>query len=212
MRLDSRHRHESSKRATSVALVLSVLLHLPLISLIYLVSPDEESLTRTNFDAQSAFEIDVVTQDEEEPKKEPTEEETDDAMQFVSLPRPEVEERPEEAKFADRFDESVEEQTVKKALPGAPARVTPPEPQPVEQTNPQDAEGETEEEATEDEVAPRELAESGVSATEESKEAAPSRSPRRSSPPSTTNRRPKCSVKAVPSTTCATWPRARRPC
>lgn len=172
MRYDARHRHET-RRATLVALVVSALLHLPLAILIGTLSPDDEALDTTNFDAESAFSIDVVAEpDEERPKKKP--DTPEEALQYVSLDPPEKEETPPEARFADKYESRTEEEMAKKALPGAPQRAVP-VPAPVEPDTADEAEGDAEIEPAPQEIPPRDVAEDGVSARAEARAPAPGR-------------------------------------
>lgn len=157
--------------ATKIALVLSVLLHVPLLFLMTALQPDDEVLNDTNFDAQSAFTIDVMTDNEEEEDKEKPDD-PEKTLQYVSLDAPEKEETPDEARFADKYDSKTEEEMAKKALPGAPERATTP-PVPRELVDSNDAEGDTEAEPTEEPSPPREMAEDGVSAKPESVSPAP---------------------------------------
>ncbi len=170
MRVHEGHRHETAV-ATRVALVLSLLLHVPLLFLFTILQPDDDVFEDTNFDAQTAFSIEVVADEAEEKKKEKPED-PETVLQYVSLDAPEREETPDEARFADKYESKTAEEMVKKALPGAPKLVVP-MPQPAEVTDPDDAKGDDESEPAEDEAPPRDLDEEGVSAQKEKQSPAP---------------------------------------
>lgn len=170
MRVHEGHRHETAV-ATRVALVLSLLLHVPLLFLFTILQPDDDVFEDTNFDAQTAFSIEVVADEAEEKKKEKPED-PETVLQYVSLDAPEREETPDEARFADKYESKTAEEMVKKALPGAPKLVVP-MPQPAEVTDPDDAKGDDESEPAEDEAPPRDLDEEGVSAQQEKQSPAP---------------------------------------
>lgn len=171
----SRHRRDTSPGAVWVATLLSALLHLPVLLVLGAMQPDEEVLTSTNFDAESAFSIQVV-EDEEEAQQ--TEDEEEEQLQHVSFEAPEREERPEVAKFADQYDSKAEEEMARKALPGPVEPVPPPpQPQPVEPSETQESDGETGEESEPEQAEPREddVAD-GVNVKEEQAEAPKSKS------------------------------------
>ena len=126
MSIGPRHRSEKSA-APWIALLLSLLLHVPLLVLFGIYRPDPaEVLERTNFDATAEFSIDLVSEVEEPKIEDPVEKEE---LQIVTLDPPEVEQTPEEARFADRYESTAEEEMVRKALPGAVARPRAPVPQ-----------------------------------------------------------------------------------
>lgn len=103
-------------------MLLSALLHVPLLLVVSLLSPADPSGANRDADASDgAFSIEVVT--EEEPKPKP--EDPDANLQHVSLERPEREETPDEARFADQYESKTEQEQVRKALPGARAVVAP---------------------------------------------------------------------------------------
>lgn len=177
MPIGTSHRPENN-RATWVALAFSVLLHVPAVVLVVAgLVPDEEALATTNFDAQDEFSVDLVAETTEEKKDE---EKPEEEMQYVSLPAPIEEKRPEEAKYADQFDETVDEEQVKKALPGASKPPTP-RPTPVEPPSPDQPEEPTDEreaptQESEKEPLP-EQSEDGVEARPEEPSGAPAPSP-----------------------------------
>ena len=174
MRYSAQQRHQPTG-ATKIALVLSVLLHLPLLFLFSALQPDDEVLNETNFDAQSAFSIDVVSEVEEDEKR-PDPDQPEEKLQYVSLDAPEKEEKPDEARFADKYDSKVEEEIAKKAAPGSPQRAAP-LPVPVERLAEADAEGDTESDSANEEAPPQELDEDGVSAREEATSPSPTLRP-----------------------------------
>ncbi len=177
MHLGSRNRPDNTGAAW-VALGISALLHIPLLLLIAVLQPDQEVLETTNFDATSEFSIDLVTEPPDEKKPE-DEENPEERLQYVSLPAPVEEKRPDEARFADQFDEVAEKETVKKAAPGAPA---PPKAMPTPQTEPvpeSKTEGEIPEEKAEEPKPEREETPDGVSATERAESAPPAPSPQK---------------------------------
>lgn len=173
MAIGTRHRPDNSG-AIWVAVLLSALLHVPLLLLLGVLQPDGEVLERTNFDAQSEFSIDLVAE-AEEPKKD--EEEKDEDLQYVSLDPPQEEKRPEEAKLADQYDSTAEEEMVKKALPGAIERPRAPQPRPIVPERPDETEGETIEEPAPEEAAPLDEAPDGITAKKDADTAAPRPAP-----------------------------------
>jgi TonB family protein len=178
MPIGTPHRPENN-HATWVALVFSLLLHIPLVFIVGLaaVSPEDEALADTNFDVQEEFSIDLVTEPEEE---EPEEDKPDEKLQFVTLPAPGQEKRPDEAKYADQYDETADKEQVKKALPGAVQKPAAPQPTPVEPPSEQEP---TEEEPTEEPPAEEATEQQRSDETEDGIEARPEEQRRATSPP-----------------------------
>lgn len=170
MSIGPRHRSEKSA-APWIALLLSLLLHVPLLVLFGVYRPDPgEVLERTNFDATAEFSIDLVTEVEEPKIEDPVEKQD---LQIVSLEAPEVEEKPEEARFADRYESKADKEMVRKALPGALARPRAPVPQQESPPRPDETEGETEQQPAPEETPPSpELDSDGVEMRREQQESA----------------------------------------
>jgi len=121
MELGPRHR-PNTRPATWAALVVSVLLHLPLLLLLGQLRPDARPLKQTKFDARSDLSVTVVDDDEvEKPPKDDAE-----SLQFVSAPPPEKEETPKKAHFADQYASRADREMVHHGLPGSTAPRPPP--------------------------------------------------------------------------------------
>lgn len=100
------------------ALCASLLLHIPLLSLLSLMDPADDPYEPSTTMASNSLQIDVVEEKSEE-EEEKKEEERDEQLQFVTAPAPTIEERPDEARYLDRFDARTRKETVRKGLPGS---------------------------------------------------------------------------------------------
>ncbi len=132
---------DSHTQSVVAAVICSLLLHLPVIwgvgQVRFTQEPYESSGTQKRAEGLALS----LIEDPEKPKKD--KEETESKMQYVSADAPEVEKRPEVARFVDQYDSTTNRETVRKALPGAPAaqvqrtpepaaRITSPVSRPVE--------------------------------------------------------------------------------
>ncbi|MFP4598715.1 MAG: energy transducer TonB [Persicimonas sp.] len=134
-------------------MVLSVLLHLPLLVSLPNIFHNDEKLEPTGFDSSREFKLTAV---EEEPEDEAPDQERDG--QFISLEAPEKEERPDEARFLDQFESAADEEMARNE-PGnqqAPGRAAPrqDEPSPQQPTDqpPEEPEPPSEAESSSDDA------------------------------------------------------------
>lgn len=163
MRLGARHREQHGRRVT-IMLAVSMFLHIPVIGLLSLVDTEPTPFEETSFDAQREFSVNAVTSDSIEKKEEEEKDEEDNTDgQHVSMPPPEKEETPDEARFLDRYESKTDEEQVKKLAPGyvPPSRSARKAVEEQEKTAPKDAKSQQQAENTEDEWLDREEGESG---------------------------------------------------
>lgn len=145
---------------------LSLLLHIPLLGLISFLDSDPEPFEETSFDAQREFSVNVVTADQLDEKKKEEEKKKDDATdgQHVSMPAPEKEETPDEARFLDRYDSKTDEEQVRKLAPGyvPPSQAARKASKMQEKTAPNAEEADLKTENSDDDWLAREEGESGA--------------------------------------------------
>lgn len=103
-------REHSHRKALVLAIGISVLAHVLFLPPIGSLMPTDETLEPTNFESDRAFKLTVTEEDEEEQDEQ--------VGEFVAMPPPDQEERPDEARFRDQFDSKVDQEMVRKALPG----------------------------------------------------------------------------------------------
>jgi TonB family protein len=105
-----------------LALLLSMVCHGPLLLVFSLVLQNQGGeMAIARFDPITELRVDLV----EETKPPPRDEQ--EKLTFVSQPQPEIEERPETARFADRYDSVAARETVKKSAPAkTPQRIEQP--------------------------------------------------------------------------------------
>ncbi len=148
-------RHRGGRRSVLGAVVLSVLLHVPLLLVLPNAFDNDEKLEPTGFDSSREFKLTAV-EDEEEEREDERDEERDG--QFISLEAPEKEERPDEARFLDQFESTADEEMARKEPSNqqAPGHAAPrqEEPTPQEPTNqpPQEPEPPSEAESSSDDA------------------------------------------------------------
>ncbi len=108
------HRDDSRLLLYAIVLGLALLVHLPvLIAATYFMRPSEEALPPTR-------EVETIQLVEEEPPAEAEE------QRFVSLDKPEEETPPpEDAKLLDRYNQKVEQETMRRRDPGEGAAAPP---------------------------------------------------------------------------------------
>lgn len=122
---------DSHTHTVVAAIVCSVVLHLPIIWGVGQVRFEQEPYESTGIQRSDELALSLI----EDPEKPEAEDEPETKMQFISADAPDVERRPEQARFIDQYDSTAEKETVRKALPGAPATITPVRAQPSTQVN-----------------------------------------------------------------------------
>ncbi len=163
MRIGARQR-ESHTRRVAVTFVGSLLLHLPALGLLMMIDMSPEPFDSTEFDAQREFSVNVMTAEQlEELEKEEKKKELDPDGQIVSMPPPDKEETPDQAKFLDQYESKAEEEQVKKLAPGyiPPSQAARKAIEKQEKTAPTDKESTKSSPNTEDEWLAREEGDSG---------------------------------------------------
>mgnify|MGYP006289168951 CR=1 FL=1 len=105
-------RKRESNRALWVALAISALLHVPLLIAVPHTVEHEEPLERTDFNSAEEFSVNVVDDETDDNEEEPEDDDEFDG-QFISMPAPEKQERPDEARFRDQYDSKTDQEMVK---------------------------------------------------------------------------------------------------
>ncbi len=106
-----------------IALILSVVLHVPLLYPLANIDFDDQDFEPTNFNAERELSVNLISEDqleEEEKKEEEKKEEDEENAQFVSMPPPDVERDPDKANYLDQYASATEQEMVRKAAPGSP--------------------------------------------------------------------------------------------
>ncbi len=104
-------RNRSARKTVLAALLVSLAVHIPLLLFVPPLLKDHRRLKPTKFDANRAFSLTVVDEDAEKKKKKKKQHE-DQLGQFISMPAPEHEKRPDKARFRDRYDSKTDHQMV----------------------------------------------------------------------------------------------------
>lgn len=103
-----------------LAFGLSLGLHVPLMLALSTVQDSDEPFESTEFDLTQELQVNVVEEEEEDDQDE----DSDEALQHVTAPAPEREERPDKAEFLDQYESKTDRQTVRKGEPGSPVEPT----------------------------------------------------------------------------------------
>jgi len=124
MRYDYYARREIQLRRWMIGCLLAILFNLALaVTFVHVIlRSDGLDMVDTTFEVVTVMEPLASPQHADEREEQPLErEETpEERQQYVSLPTPEREERPDEADFADRFDRRAERDTVNRDDPTVP--------------------------------------------------------------------------------------------
>jgi TonB family protein len=106
-------RDHGNNSAVWIALAVSALLHIPILLLVPRAADSPDTFANANSESNSGFKVEVVDT-ERRPEDEDPDDQTEELDgQFISAPRPENEERPDEARFLDQYNSKTDREMVR---------------------------------------------------------------------------------------------------